>query len=100
MTQPRGDSGEQVARLIAERVTDVPGFPQPGIVFKDLSPLFADPGPGGARGRPGGRVQRPVGAFVPGRAQAAARSSGTCPADRLSRGNAADTEPARADAGA
>jgi adenine phosphoribosyltransferase len=43
MTQVRGDSGVTVARLIAERVTDVPGFPQPGIVFKDLSPLFADP---------------------------------------------------------
>ena len=41
-TPPRGDSGEQVAGLVASRVVDVPGFPQPGILFKDLSPLFAD----------------------------------------------------------
>jgi adenine phosphoribosyltransferase len=38
----RGDSGAVVARTIAERVVDVPDFPQAGIVFKDLSPLFAD----------------------------------------------------------
>jgi adenine phosphoribosyltransferase len=42
MTQPRGDSGPDVAKLVASRVIDVPDFPQPGIVFKDLSPLFAD----------------------------------------------------------
>jgi adenine phosphoribosyltransferase len=41
--EPRGDSGLAVARLVAERVMDVPDFPQPGIMFKDLSPLFADP---------------------------------------------------------
>lgn len=28
--------------LVASHVLDVPDFPQPGIVFKDLSPLFAD----------------------------------------------------------
>lgn len=33
----------EVAALVASRVVDVPDFPQPGIVFKDLSPLFADP---------------------------------------------------------
>jgi adenine phosphoribosyltransferase len=38
----RGDSGTTVAALIASRVLDVPDFPQAGIVFKDLSPLFAD----------------------------------------------------------
>lgn len=32
------DAGE----IIAGRVVDVPDFPQPGIVFKDLTPLFAD----------------------------------------------------------
>jgi adenine phosphoribosyltransferase len=37
-----GDSGAEVARLIASRVTDVLDFPKPGIVFKDLSPLFGD----------------------------------------------------------
>jgi len=38
----RGDSGPEVAALVASRVVDVPDFPQPGIVFKDLTPLFAD----------------------------------------------------------
>jgi adenine phosphoribosyltransferase len=42
MTQPNGDSGPAIAELIAGRVTDVPDFPQPGVVFKDLMPLFAD----------------------------------------------------------
>src|SRR5262245_57828934 len=31
-----------VAELIASKVIDVPDFPQPGVVFKDLTPLFAD----------------------------------------------------------
>jgi adenine phosphoribosyltransferase len=34
-------AGGRVARLIAEHVLDVPDFPQPGILFKDLTPLFA-----------------------------------------------------------
>jgi adenine phosphoribosyltransferase len=38
----RGDSGVATARLVASRVLDVPDFPKPGIVFKDLTPLFAD----------------------------------------------------------
>jgi adenine phosphoribosyltransferase len=38
----RGDSGRDAAALVASRVLDVPDFPQPGIVFKDLMPLFAD----------------------------------------------------------
>lgn len=37
-----GDSGPEMAALVASRVMDVPDFPQPGIVFKDLTPLFAD----------------------------------------------------------
>jgi adenine phosphoribosyltransferase len=40
----RGDSGTAVAELVASRVLDVPDFPKPGIVFKDLMPLFADGG--------------------------------------------------------
>ena len=40
----RGDSGAAVAELVASRVIDVPDFPKPGIVFKDLMPLFADGG--------------------------------------------------------
>ena len=31
-----------IADLVASRVVDVPDFPKPGIVFKDLMPLFAD----------------------------------------------------------
>ena len=38
----RGDSGPEMAALVAGRVLDVPDFPAPGIVFKDLMPLFAD----------------------------------------------------------
>ncbi|MGA5302195.1 adenine phosphoribosyltransferase [Nucisporomicrobium flavum] len=38
----RGDSGPEVAALVASRVVDVPDFPKPGILFKDLMPLFAD----------------------------------------------------------
>jgi adenine phosphoribosyltransferase len=33
---------DNVAELIASHIIDVPDFPKPGIVFKDLSPLFAD----------------------------------------------------------
>ncbi|MEV6371497.1 adenine phosphoribosyltransferase [Micromonospora musae] len=40
--EARGDSGADVARLVASRVLDVPDFPKPGIAFKDLMPLFAD----------------------------------------------------------
>lgn len=38
----RGDSGSDVAAAVAAHVIDVPDFPQPGVVFKDLTPLFAD----------------------------------------------------------
>jgi len=31
-----------LADVVAGHVVDVPDFPQPGIVFKDLTPLFAD----------------------------------------------------------
>ena len=41
-TGVRGDSGPEVAQLVASRVLDVPDFPKPGVVFKDLMPLFAD----------------------------------------------------------
>jgi adenine phosphoribosyltransferase len=30
--------------LLARNIRDVPGFPKPGIVFKDITPLLADPG--------------------------------------------------------
>jgi adenine phosphoribosyltransferase len=32
----------QIADLVASKTIDVPDFPKPGIVFKDLTPLFAD----------------------------------------------------------
>lgn len=38
----RGDSGEAAAKLVAGHTLDVPDFPQPGILFKDLTPLFSD----------------------------------------------------------
>ncbi|MEV4824969.1 adenine phosphoribosyltransferase [Micromonospora sp. NPDC049274] len=41
-TAARGDSGPEAARLVASRVLDVPDFPKPGVLFKDLMPLFAD----------------------------------------------------------
>jgi adenine phosphoribosyltransferase len=41
-TEPVGDSGPALAQLVAGRVVDVPDFPQPGVTFKDLTPLFAD----------------------------------------------------------
>jgi adenine phosphoribosyltransferase len=42
MQPVRGDSGPRAAEVVASHVIDVPDFPKPGIVFKDLSPLFAD----------------------------------------------------------
>ncbi|HZZ98272.1 MAG TPA: adenine phosphoribosyltransferase [Jatrophihabitantaceae bacterium] len=33
---------DDLAELIASRLRDVPDFPQPGIVFKDITPLLAD----------------------------------------------------------
>lgn len=34
--------GTPIAELIKSRVRDVPDYPQPGIVFKDITPLLAD----------------------------------------------------------
>jgi adenine phosphoribosyltransferase len=41
-SEAHGDSGTEMAELVAANVLDVPDFPKPGIVFKDLMPLFAD----------------------------------------------------------
>jgi len=38
----QGDSGPELAAVVAGGTVDVPDFPKPGIVFKDLMPLFAD----------------------------------------------------------
>ena len=40
--QVSGDSGPEMAALVAGGTIDVPDFPQPDVVFKDLMPLFAD----------------------------------------------------------
>jgi len=32
-----------VARLITSHIRDVPDYPQPGVVFKDITPLLGDP---------------------------------------------------------
>jgi adenine phosphoribosyltransferase len=34
--------GTRLDELVAAHVIDVPDFPQPGVMFKDLTPLFAD----------------------------------------------------------
>jgi adenine phosphoribosyltransferase len=34
--------GAAIAELVAGHVIDVPDFPQPGVMFKDITPLFAD----------------------------------------------------------
>lgn len=36
------DSAAEIATLVADRIADVPDFPQPGVMFKDVTPLFAD----------------------------------------------------------
>jgi adenine phosphoribosyltransferase len=42
MQAVRGDGSARAAEVVAGHVIDVPDFPQDGIVFKDLGPLFAD----------------------------------------------------------
>jgi adenine phosphoribosyltransferase len=39
---PRGDSGPELAAVVAKGTIDVSDFPKKGVVFKDLMPLFAD----------------------------------------------------------
>ncbi|HYN94414.1 MAG TPA: adenine phosphoribosyltransferase [Pilimelia sp.] len=41
-TQGSAHEDVEAARLVASRAVDVPDYPQPGILFKDLTPLFAD----------------------------------------------------------
>jgi adenine phosphoribosyltransferase len=36
-------SDEQLQELLLARIRDVPDFPEPGVVFKDITPLLADP---------------------------------------------------------
>ncbi|MCE1177583.1 MAG: adenine phosphoribosyltransferase [Micrococcales bacterium] len=40
---PRADAqGQDIEQLVASRLRDVPDFPEPGVVFKDVTPLLAD----------------------------------------------------------
>ncbi|GAB2586185.1 adenine phosphoribosyltransferase [Streptomyces capparidis] len=41
VTIPEQDP-ERLAALLADRIRDVPDYPQPGVVFKDITPLLAD----------------------------------------------------------
>ncbi len=34
--------GESIRELVVSRMRDIPDFPQPGVLFKDVSPLLAD----------------------------------------------------------
>jgi adenine phosphoribosyltransferase len=38
----RGD-GDSLRRLILSRIRDVPDYPKPSVLFKDITPLLADP---------------------------------------------------------
>ena len=38
----RGDGGDSLRRLIRSRIRDVPDYPKPGVLFKDITPLLAD----------------------------------------------------------
>ncbi len=38
-----GADADGLSRLIRSRIRDVPDYPKPGILFKDISPLLADP---------------------------------------------------------
>lgn len=35
-------AGADLVRLISERIREIPDYPQPGVVFKDITPLLAD----------------------------------------------------------
>lgn len=39
-----GQEGAEISRLVASMMREVPDFPEPGIQFKDLTPLLADAG--------------------------------------------------------
>ena len=38
-----GPSRAETGRLVDSLLRDVPDFPEPGVVFKDITPLLADP---------------------------------------------------------
>ncbi len=44
MTSPLDAPERNLTGLITSHIRDVPDYPQPGVVFKDITPLLADPG--------------------------------------------------------
>lgn len=42
VTKPLTEAGQTLAAYAASRLRDVPDFPEPGVVFKDVTPLLAD----------------------------------------------------------
>ncbi len=77
-----------LAELVSSRLRDVQDFPEPGVVFKDFTPLLADPAAmaavvGDARDRFAGRVDLVVGiearGFMIGAAAAYAMGVGFVP---------------------
>jgi len=38
-----GNGMSELSRQLRDRIRTIPGFPRPGILFKDLTPVFADP---------------------------------------------------------
>jgi adenine phosphoribosyltransferase len=42
-SQAAGHGDPALGRLIKSRIRDVPDYPRPGILFKDITPLLADP---------------------------------------------------------
>ena len=42
MTEHAYQTHEELTQLITARIRDVPDYPQPGVVFKDITPLLAD----------------------------------------------------------
>ena len=43
MSSPAADGAESAADVLRRLVVDVPDFPEPGVVFKDITPVLADP---------------------------------------------------------
>jgi adenine phosphoribosyltransferase len=40
---PENPGGGDLSKVLATRILDVPDYPKPGVVFKDITPLLADP---------------------------------------------------------